>query len=184
MANEVLVKMGTAVCWADTTDYSATLSGIARTHQIDLTDLANAAAREGAKADLGATRAACFAVHVGVEVAVVPTAGLTIEFYWAASYSGTAATGNPAKLTGADAAWTGTTHGTVAQSKFQLTFMGVLVLTPDDDTDNIQVACINGCFSPPTRYGFPVVVNLAGQALHSDAVEAYIALIPITDEVQ
>jgi len=24
MANEILVKQGTAVCWADTTDYSAT----------------------------------------------------------------------------------------------------------------------------------------------------------------
>lgn len=184
VANEVLVKQGSPVVWADTTDFNGAASGLTRTHQLDVTDLANAAARQGAKADLGAARAAAFAVIVGFEVAVVPTAGLTIEVYWAASPHATAATGNPAGTSGADAAWTGTTHGTVAQAKFDLILMGVLVLTPDDDTDNVQVAVVNPAFCPPTRHGMPVVVNLAGQALHSDAVEAFVALVPITDEVQ
>ena len=185
MANEVLVKDGTAVCWADTTDYNPAAGVVfARTHQIDLTGVASTEAREGAKADLGATRAAGYSVHVGVEVDVVPVAGTYIEVFWAASYSGTAALGNPAGTTGSDADWAGTTHGTVAQAKRQLILIGTLVMTPDDDTDNVQRACINGYFSPPTRYGFPVVVDLAGQALFSDAVEMYIALVPVTDEVQ
>jgi len=57
MANESLLKMGTPVCWADTSDYDNTASGITRTHQIDLTSLASTDMWQGAKADLGATRA-------------------------------------------------------------------------------------------------------------------------------
>ena len=53
MANEVLLKSGTPKAWADTTDYAG--DGGTRTHQIDLTSLADGAARQGAKADLGAT---------------------------------------------------------------------------------------------------------------------------------
>ena len=77
MANEILVKSGTPVVWADVTDYAG--DGGARTHQIDLTDLADGAARQGAKADLGATRAKRYAVTLCVEMAVVPAAQMALE---------------------------------------------------------------------------------------------------------
>lgn len=179
MANEILVKQGTAVCWADTTDYNSAGSGIARTHQITLAALASAAARQGAKADLGATRAARYAVIVGMELDVAPAAGKTIEVYWSSSYSGTAGTGNDGGASGADAAYQA---GSEAEWKKQLTFIGALVLTADAATV-VQRGWIY-TFTPPTRYGMPVVVNLAGQALEGDDVEMYVALVPITDEVQ
>ena len=64
----------------------------------------------------------------------------------------------------------------------QLTYVGHVVLTADAQP-TVQQQCV-GVFSPPTRYGMPVVYNLGGQALHSDAVEMYVALVPIVDEVQ
>jgi len=179
MANEILVKTGTPVCWADTTDYSSTGSGISRTHQLDLTSIADTEAREGAKADLGATRAARYAVLVGIEMDVAPVAGEVVEFYWSSSYHATAGTGNDGGATGADADYK---NGDEAEWVKQLTFLGALVLTADADTV-IQRACI-GTFCPPDRYGMPIVKNEGGQAFEGDAVEAYVALIPITDELQ
>lgn len=180
MANEVLVKMGTPVCWADTTDYSNTGSGISRTHQIDLTSIANDAAREGAKADLGATRAERYAVLVGIEFDVAPTAGNVVEFYWSESFSATAGTGNSGGAAGADQAYKA---GEVDEWKKQLLYIGSLVATNDAAT-TVQRQCVNPEFRPPSRYGMPVVVNKAGQALEGDAVEMYVALVPIVDEIQ
>jgi hypothetical protein len=180
MASEILVKQGTAVCWADTTDYSATNSGIARTHQIDLTSLADTKARQGAKADLTATRAGGYSVLVGIEMDVAPTAGEVVEIYWAASYSGTAGTGNAGGASGADAAYK---DGEEAEWVQQLIHIGDVVLTADAAT-TVQVQCVNPYFSPPTRYGMPVVKNEGGQAFEGDAVEMFVALIPVTDESQ
>lgn len=182
MANEVLVKMGTPVCWADTTDYSSAGSGITRTHQILLEDVANAAAREGAKADLGATRAAAYAVLVGLEFNVAPTAGTVVDVYWTCSYSGTAATGNTGGATGSDADYPA--DSSEAEWVKQLIYVGSLVTTADAK-GTPQYQCINERFSPPTRYGAPIVFNQSGQALNNDdANEMFVALIPITDEVQ
>jgi len=180
VATEILVKTGTPVCWADTTDYSSTGSGITRTHQIDLTSIADTKARQGAKADLEASgpRAARYAVVVGIEMDVSPTAGEVVEFYWSSSYSTTAGTGNDGGASGADAAYK---DGEEAEWVKQLTFLGALVLTNDAAT-TVQRACI-GTFCPPDRYGMPVVKNEGGQAFEGDAVEAYIALIPIVDEM-
>lgn len=179
MANEVLVKNGTPVVWADTTDYSATASGYTRTHQLDLTSISSTAARQGDKADLGATRAARYAVFVGMEIDVAPTAGTVIEVYWSASASGTAGTGNDGGASGADAAYKA---GEESEWKAQLTHIGSLVLTNDAAT-TVQRGFL-GYFTPPQRYGMPVVVNLSGQALEGDAVEMYVALVPVVDEVQ
>ncbi len=98
----------TALVWADTTDYSSTVSGLVQTHQIDLTSLADAAARQGAKADLTAARGPNFMVFAGIEADVAPTAGELIEIYWAESPHATAGNANPGGTSGADAAYTGT----------------------------------------------------------------------------
>lgn len=180
MPTEVLIKDGTPIVFADTTDYSATNSGFTRTHQIDLTSIANNAARQSDKADLGATRAASYSVLVGIEVDVAPTAGNLVEFYWSPSISGTAGTGNAGGASGADGAYKA---GEVDEWKRQLMLIGALVLTNDAAT-TVQRNCINSGFVPPTRYGSVVVVNKSGQALEGDAVEMYIALVPNEDEIQ
>ena len=179
MANEVLVKSGTPVVWADTTDYAG--DGGARTHQIDLTDLADGAARQGAKADLGATRAERYSVTFCVEMAIAPASGATVNLYWATSPHATAATMNPGGCTGADAAYTGTTGDSLDDSLNQLIPVGSLYLTSDADP---VLHSMTFTLYPPHRYGMPVVDNNGGQAMHSDAIEMFIALTPIIPEIQ
>ena len=179
MANEILVKSGTPVVWADATDYAG--DGGTRTHQIDLTSLADAAARQGAKADLGATRAQRFAVTLCVEMAVAPVSKTTVALYWAASPHATAATMNPGGCSGADAAYTGTAGDSMDDSLMQLIFIGNLILTADATTVLQSQTFI---LFPPHRYGMPVVDNNGGQAMHSDAVECFVSLTPLIDEVQ
>jgi hypothetical protein len=179
MANEVLVKMGTAIVWADTTDFGG--SPIARTVQIDLTSVANGAARQGVKVDLGATRADRYAVTLRVELDVAATSGTTVDLYWAPSPHTTAGTANPGGVSGTDAAYTGTAGDSIADSVKQLDHIGSLVCTADAATVVQQQAWI---YSPPERYGSPVVFNQSGQAFEGDAVEMSIIFNPIVDEVQ
>lgn len=182
MATEIKVKDGTPIVWADTSDFSSTNNGYTRTHQLDLTSVADGAARQGAKADLTATRAARYAVHVGIEMDVAPASGATVDFYWAASPHATAATCNPGGCSGADAAYTGTAGDSLDDSLKQLIYLGSLVLTADAATV-VQYACI-GEFVAPLRYGMPVVDNNGGQAMEGDAVEMFVALTPLIDESQ
>lgn len=179
MANEILTKSGTPLVWADVTDYAG--DGGSRTHQIDLTGLADAAARQGAKADLGATRAKRFGVILCAEMAIAPVAGEVIGLYWAASPHATAGTMNPGGASGADAAYTGTTGGSLDESLPQLQQIGNLILTPDADPV-LQIQ--NFTLFPLHRYGFPIVDNNGGQAFHGDAIEMFVALYPLIDEVQ
>ena len=179
MANEILTKSGTPVVWADTTDYAG--DGGTRTHQIDLTGLADGAARQGAKGDLGATRAKRYAVTLCVEMAVAPASGATIALYWAASPHATAGLINPGGCSGADAAYTGTAGDSLDDSLSQLQFIGNLVLTSDADPNlHIQIFTL----FPLHRYGIPVVDNNGGQAMHDDAIECFVNLTPLIDEVQ
>jgi hypothetical protein len=180
MATEILVKTGTPVVFADTTDFSSTNNGFTRTHQLDLTSIANGAARQSDKADLGATRPAKYAVRVAIEMDVAPTAANEVDFYWSASHSGTAGTGNDGGASGADAAYKA---GEEAEWVRQLIPMGSLVLTNDAAT-TVQYQTINSNFVPPQRYGSVIVYNRSGQAFEGDAVEMYVALVPITDEFQ
>lgn len=179
MATEILLKNNTAIVWADPADYNSANSGYARTHQITLAALASAAAREGAKADLGATRAARYAMRVFIEVDVAPTAGTTMDFYWCSSISAVAGTGNDAGATGADAVYKG---GEEAEWLVQALYVGSLVLTNDAAT-TVQRAMV-GEFCPPERYGFPIVYNGSGQALEGDDIEMCIAVLPLIDESQ
>jgi hypothetical protein len=179
MPNEILHKTGTAVVFADSTDYSSTNSGLTRSDQIDLTSLADNAARQSAKVDLGATRSRLYAVRVAIEFDVAPTAGEAVEFYWSASASATAGTGNDAGASGSDSAYKASEED---EWKKQAMFLGALIATNDAAT-TVQMQTI-GFFTPPERYGQVIVVNKSGQALEGDAVEMLVALIPVVDEVQ
>ena len=183
MPTETKVKDGTPIVWADgANDFSNALNGYTATHAMQLATLAAAAAYQGAKADLGATRAARHAVHVAIEMNVAPASGATVDFYWAASHDATAADNNPGGCSGANAAYTGTAGDSIADSVKQLIYLGSLVLTADADTI-IQCAVFPELVVP-LRYGMPVVVNNGGQAFEGDDVEMYVALIPLIDESQ
>lgn len=182
MATESLIKTGTALVWSDTTDYSSTVSGLTRTDQIDMTSVASGAARQGAKADLGATRAGKYNVMVAIEFASGAASSETVDFYLGFSPSATAANANPAGLSGADAAYTGTTGDSLADSLLQLDRIGNLTTTADNTT-TVQYQKVGEIYAPD-RYVIPVVMNNGTGAFVADAVEMYIALIPIIDEFQ
>lgn len=171
MANEFLFKTGTPITWkAAGGDYAMTMASI-----IDN------AAQQGAKADLGAVRAARWAMRPAINMDAAPAAGKVIELYWSSSPSAVAGAHNTGACSGTDAAYTGSAGGTVDETKPQLLFVDVLVLTPDADAV-VQIA--EFIFFPPQRYGMPVLVNKSGQALEGDDDSHQIAIYPLIDEVQ
>jgi len=179
MANLIQTNAGTPIVWADTTDYAG--SGGTRTAQIDLTSLANGAARQGAKVDLGDPRPRQYAFTARYEMDVAVADNKFVYLYWAPSLSVTAGTANPAAISGSDAAYTGTAGSTLVESLDQLMLIGVMKLTNDADTIIQQETWM---FSPPTQYGSPAVYNASGQAMEGDAVEMSITATPQDDEAQ
>lgn len=149
--------------------------------QISLATVADGAARQSAKVDLGENRALSYAVRAAFELAATPTAGEVIELYWAPSQHATAANGNPGAVSGSDAAYAGYSANMAASVK-QLELIGVFVCTAQT-TATVQVAeC--GVFSPTERYGCLVVRNESGAAFHSDDVESHVVFDPLVPEVQ
>jgi hypothetical protein len=184
MANEVLIKHGTAIVIADTTDYAGDLG--TRTDQIDLTSLASGGARQSTKVDLEYLATDKFprawAVYAAIEFAVAPTSGNVVDFYVGFSPSATAGTANPGGLSGADSAYTGTSGDSLDDSLKQLVYIGSLIATADATT-TVQFQSI-GIITPLEQYASFVVDNNADQALVADAVEMAIRIVPLVDEVQ
>jgi hypothetical protein len=180
MPNEVLVKAGTQLVWADATDFDN--YPYADDYQLDLTGLTNGAARQGAQGDLGETRARQWSVTLNVEINVAPVSATTVDVYWAPSADSVPASGNPGGITGSDAAYTGTAGDSLDDSLKQLDFLGSLICTADiHPAEQHQLVSV---YRPPTRYGSPVVYNKSGQAMVPDAFHAYILFQPIVDEIQ
>ena len=179
---------GTAIVLADTTDYGPAAANNlgTRTDQIDCTDLAAGAARQSAKFDFGATwdleyvLAACIEWETTPEIA----AEETVSFYMGFSHSASAATANPAGLSGSDAAYSGYSAGSLADSLKQLMPLGVMVQDNVINTDQAQIDTAIATFTPRARYGILVVVNnAASAAFHSDMVETAFRLQPLTSRV-
>jgi len=176
-------SVGTAIVLADTTHAPATAYNLGtRTDQINCTSLAAGSARQSAKFDFGATwdlemvLASCLEWATSPEVA----AGETLDFYIGYSHSATATTGNPANLTGSDAAYSGMTGGTLAASLAALTWIGSHVMDNVINTDMPQVDTNVATFVPRDRYGILVVMNSAtAAALHSDMVETSFRITPL-----
>ena len=149
--------------------------------QLSLASVADAAARQSTKVDLGEVRSPLYKVRAAFELAATPVAGDIIELYWAPSPSGTAGVANAANVTGADAAYAGYSAN-LAASVLQLDLIGVFVCTAQA-TGTVQVAeC--GLFSPSERYGSLVVKNESGAAFHSDDVECHVVLDPVFEQGQ
>lgn len=182
LPDNILVQTGTAIVFADVTDHGPAANNNlgTRTAQLDLTDLADGAARQSAKVDLGATRADVYEVVAAIEFAATPTAGEVVEFWWAPSPSGTAAVANPGGVSGSDSAYAGYSSNMPA-SILQLQFIGEFVCTAQA-TATIQIARV-GSFRPKHRYGTLVVRNESGAALHTDAVECSVLFSPLAGTV-
>lgn len=153
---------GTAKVWKDAGgDYA-----------ISLALLLDGAGRGGVKADLGATFAARYAVAVEINMDVAPVAGKLIEVYWAPSRDNSVF---PGGATGTDAAYK---PGEEDEWKRQLLIIGGLVVTADADAV-VQTQVF--VFSPPARYGCPVVINKTGQSFEGDEDSHKITFTPLND---
>lgn len=186
--NEVLVKTGTQISFADHAgDFSPSAAlhtleqGTPTDVQLALASLANDAARQSTKFDFGATRARRYSVMAAFELASTPTAGEIIELWLAYSPSTTAGTGNPGNVAGSDSAYTGYSSNLDASLE-HLTRIGEFVCTAQA-TATVQVGRC-GVFAPLERYASLVVVNRCGIAFHTDDVECNIVFTPLVDEIQ
>lgn len=184
--SEILIKEGTPIVWADEADYAGGAQvGGTRTKDLDLTNLLFSAARQGEKVDLGATRAQKYAITLCVEVksGEIAESGELINLYWGPSGSSVAGTANQGGLAGTDAAYTGTAGDSLADSLKQLIFVGAVLMTSDDVGVPQRQTFV---FSPPTRYGQPVVENaMDAEDLNDvDAEEMYIRMVAQIDESQ
>lgn len=181
MSSKIYIDQETPIVWADTTDFSSPSHGFSRTAQMNMENVANNAAWQGAKVDLGAVHAESYTVVVGWEPNATPTAGLTVEYYWSASNSGTAGTGNAGGASGTDLAYQA---GNEDAFKAQLEFLGRPLILTATATGTVQIQTINNRFIPPTRYGMPVMVNKSGVTSKTTATNHFIALIPNPPEIQ
>ncbi len=179
-ANKIQTVPGTPIVWADDTDFSGTANGFTKTHQLDLTSVASSEAREGAKADLTVLMAPEYAVRMCLEYAVAPVAGKIAQVGFAWSQSGTAGTGNDAGATGADADYK---LASEVEWFAQLQSDCVNMPLTADATGVIQFATL-GILTPKSQHVSPIFHNLGGQAIHSDAVEKFNALIPLTPTIE
>jgi hypothetical protein len=186
MANEVLLKTGTAIVLGKSASHSPAANNNLGTitDEIDLTSLAAGAARQSAKFDFGSTRARRYAIFAALEWATAPAAGAveSVDIYLAFSPSGTAAVANPGGVSGSDSAYAGYSSN-LDDSLKQLTFIGSSIATVQA-TGTVQIATV-GTFTPIERYATLVVDNSsASDNLHNDMVEMSILITPIVDEIQ
>lgn len=184
----VTLTVGTQVVFRDATDYGPAadikLDLTSQTYvQLDMTSVADTAARVSTKVDLGASRAEWYSLDVALEFAATPVAGDMVEFYWAPSPISSANNGNPMGADGTDGAYPANAQGsaTLAECVRVCQFIGNFICS-DDATAAIQAGHV-GIFSPAHRYGCLVVKNESGAAFHSDAVETHCVMTPISRSV-
>ena len=189
MANEILVKHGTQIRFCVAGSFSPADNGTNWTIgtptdvALTLNNVANAAARQSTKVDLGATRAAKYEVLGCVDfTGETPSATGQVDYYWAPSTSNTGSDGNVAGNSGADGAAPDGALGSITLAEFlkQCQYIGTLYTHDGAVVQNGFV----GVFSPVSRYGQLVVVNNAGDNFEQDDVEAHQVFNPVKDEIQ
>lgn len=183
--SDVTLEVGPQWSFGDHTHDLAAL-GLEQGSQTDRTltlaatsGLADDAARESQKADLGANRPPRISVDAAIEWFSAPTTGERVDFYWAPSHDATAADGNPGYVTGADGDYDGGV-ATLDEGLAQLTFVGSMIVSADAAVQKQHV----GTFVPVARYGTLVVVNRSGAVIcGTDDEESNVVLTGITDDV-
>lgn len=177
--SEILVEQGGSLYSGNTTAGSIKWSQSGADYAMNIDGLTAGAARSGAKGDLGSVRAPRYAGRFHVKAGGTgPAAKAPFTLYWAGSPSATAGTANPALWAGTDAAFP--PSGNLAQLREQL--MRICVL-PMDTTNNGENE-IGFTFTPPFRYGAPVVVNDTAQTNNSTANSSYVEIWPIIPQSQ
>lgn len=146
-----------------------------------LAALADGAAVQSAKFDLGAKWAEMYRIRTCFEFAATPVAGNLVRLYLATTHHATAGTANLAGLSGTSGAYTGIN----ANLEASLNLLGLPRFhhCTADLTGAVQVGDA-GLFFPKSRYGILVAVNGSGAAFHSDDVESHIVLDPELPEFQ
>jgi hypothetical protein len=153
LPDKIQITQGTAIIWGE-----AGATGV--THTLSFDGLANAAARMGASADLGANWDDEYLVYYQIETGTAPTAGLTSDLYLISSYDGSSW---PAKVTGSDGAYTlGTADANLRQAGPPVVS---LIATNDGNTVLIQAPVI---WRPRGRYVVPISDNNLGQAYRDE----------------
>lgn len=189
MPNEVLIKQGLQIRFLVAGSFSpvdpATNYTVGTPTDVVLTlsAVADAAARQSTKIDLGATRAAQFSVFGCVDfTGETPTAGNSVDYFWAPSSNATEANGNIAGNSGADADAPGGALGSITLAEFllQCQIIGSLIIHDGAVVQNGYVST----FSPAERYGQLIVVNSGGDVFEADDVEMHQVMNPIIDEIQ
>ena len=167
------LSQGTAVIWGE-----SGASGVTKT--LTFNNLADGSARMGASADLGSDWDREYLVIVTVETGTAPTAGNTVDFYFACSYNNSTW---PAGVTGSDGAWPA--DGNEDEWSKQLgSPVCSLIATNDGNTTQTQNAVI---WRPAGRYVAPVADNNLGQAIRNQGTAtdntSRIILVPLIDKV-
>ena len=170
MANEIHLETGTPIAVTMTS-----LNGL-------ITSTTSGGA-QSAKTDLTASRAETMLLRAAIAYTTAITAGGYVAFYVGFSSISTAASGNPANLSGADAAYTGYLTNDLAVSVSQLQFVGILAGSLLVSTTVPQVKDV-GVFTPLDRYVMVVAVNAASQPLTTLTTLQSVQIIPLMDEVQ
>lgn len=142
---------------------------------ITCTSLANAAAREGDKIDLGANWARAWLVTFETKLVSAGTDRTEIELYTNQSTSGTAGTANCGGATGADAAFSNS-----STLKHQWTPVGSIAVANSAGT-GVQRQCYE--FTPSARYQSPLVVNNSGVAFSGTAGDTIITWTPLEESI-
>jgi hypothetical protein len=109
----------------------------------------------------------------------VPTTGETVDYYWAASGSGTAGNSNLFGNSGSSAACPNGAIGSLTLAEFLdgCQFIGSLVISNDGAVQNQQVNK-SGPWIPNSRFGQLIVVNNGGAAFEADDVEHHQIAVP------
>ena len=168
-------ELGTAVVWGE-----AGATGAATvTNTLSLDALADAAGRMGAAVDLGSTFDQEYVAMLWVETGTAPTAGNTVELYFAFSHDNSTW---PGKVTGSDAAY----PSTVSANKKQLGMPSVILVATNDTNTILRQS--PEVIRPKGRYVAPVVVNLLGQAFRDEATasnnDSRVILVPLRSLIQ
>lgn len=148
------IEPGTAVVWGE-----SGASGVTLTMTVDA--LASGSARMGAVADLGAQFDPEHALVLAVETGTAPTAGGTVDLFFASTHS---TSYYPAGTTGSDGAWP--SDGNEDEWALQIGLPAVsLKATNDGNVLQVQGGVI---YSAPARYNVPVLDNNMSQAIRDE----------------
>lgn len=181
MSNEAIITNAsgiyTTLVIADhATDFSPAAANIlyganASNVQFDPAALVTDAFWQSDKADLGATRAPLYRCDACIDfTALAATVDQTVDFYWAASNSATAANGNATDITGADG-----TYVENAALLAQLQYIGSLMCSAD-----LVVKGHVGFLVPSLRWGTLVVGNKNTTSFDATPAETHIVLTPVS----